>query len=333
MLKYDSGAPAQTMSVLDARPVMDGRPRFRQIFCDVLTQQPDRLGRSCKDLLHRMVDEPGATETRSMAVHQPGLRVLFVPGLFSDCTRAFAVPFETAIPRLRALGYSARILQVSGRSSSAFNAKLIADVVVQEPANAGPLILVGHSKGAVDILEFLVTYPELAERVTAVVSVAGAINGSLLADFFAADYGRWLDKIALPTCVEGDGKALETLAYATRLDWLRNHRLPDQVRYFSLVAYTSVQGVSAPLRPFAAALAEVEPRNDGQLIHYDQIIPGATLLGYANADHWAVAVPIEERSPLVATFVTAHNYYPRDALAEAIVLYVAEALGLPEGPQ
>ena len=126
MLKYDSGAPAQTMSVLDARPVMDGRPRFREIFCDVLAQQPDRARRSCDELLHRMVDEPGATETRSMAVHQPGLRVLFVPGLFSDCTRAFAVPFDSnassspplCTPRRDASRSRTRVMPVSARMSA-----------------------------------------------------------------------------------------------------------------------------------------------------------------------------------------------------------------------
>ena len=48
---------------------------------------------------------------------------------------------------------------------------------------------------------------------------------------------------------------------------------------------------------------------------------------------WAVAVPIEARSALVATFVTAHNYFPREALVEAIVLYVTEALGTQGGAQ
>ena len=40
------------------------------------------------------------------------------------------------------------------------------------------LVLIGYSKGAPDILGGLVTYPELAQRVAAVVSVAGSVNGS-----------------------------------------------------------------------------------------------------------------------------------------------------------
>jgi hypothetical protein len=39
-------------------------------------------------------------------------------------------------------------------------------------------------------------------------------------------------------------------------------------------------------------LARIDARNDSQMIFYDQVIPGSTLVGYINADHWALAVPI-----------------------------------------
>ena len=47
-------------------------------------------------------------------------------------------------------------------------------------------------------------------------------------------------------------------------------------------------------------LKRSEPRNDGQTLYHDQVIPGATLLGYANADHWAAAIPMEESKPFIA---------------------------------
>jgi hypothetical protein len=28
------------------------------------------------------------------------------------------------------------------------------------------------------------------------------------------------------------------------------------------------------------------------VIFYDQVVPGSALVGYVNADHWALAVPI-----------------------------------------
>ncbi len=327
MVKYSLDLPAQTMNVLDAPEIRDGRPRFREIFCSTLREHPDRKRRECDELLHRLGDEAARPEQPGApAVHDTRLHLVFVPGMFNDCASFVALPFETSVPRLRSLGYQAEILPVSGRSSSAFNAARIAEFVSGLAATDERLVLVGHSKGAVDILEFMVAYPDLAPRVSAVVSVAGAINGSPLADEANDLYQRLIKETSLPGCPAGDGGALSSLQPAQRLNWLITHPLPQSTMYFSLVAFTRADSLTSPLRPFAAALAEIDARNDGQLLSYDQVIPGATLLGYANADHWAVAIPIEEKRPLVAALVTGHNWYPRNVLVEAIVLYTAEQL-------
>jgi len=327
MRKYDLDLPAQTMGVLDAPEVRDGRVRFRELFCATLQDNPNPKQRTCEELLHRLSDEaPGAARPVALPPRDTRLRFVFVPGLFNDCATVVALPFETAVPRLQSLGYEAEILVVSGRSSSTSNAEDIAQFVSKAAAADQRLVLVGYSKGAVDILEFLVAYPELTKRVRAVVSVAGAINGSALADAASAPYDRSLRRVSVAGCDAGDGGAVDSLRRPLRLNWLAEHRLPQSTRYFSLVSFTRTDSVAGPLRPFAAALTEIDPRNDGQLLFYDQVIPGATLLGYTNADHWGVAVPIEEKRPMLATFVTGHNWFPRDALVEAIALYLSEQL-------
>ena len=88
-----------------------------------------------------------------------------------------------ALEHLQDLGYHTALIRVDGLSSSTNNARQIRDAVVaMDLAPDERLVLVGYSKGTPDILEGLVTYPELAQRVAAVVSVAGAVNGSPLAD-------------------------------------------------------------------------------------------------------------------------------------------------------
>ena len=42
-------------------------------------------------------------------------------------------------------------------------------------------------------------------------------------------------------------------------------------------------------------LSIMDPRNDGYVLWTDQVIPGATLLGYVNLDHYDVALPVRER--------------------------------------
>ena len=73
-------------------------------------------------------------------------------------------------------------------------------------------------------------------------------------------------------------------------------------------------------------LANIESRNDGQLLYYDQIIAGGVLLGFVNADHWAVALPISRRRPGLAATVINRNEFPREVLLEAIVRHVEERL-------
>jgi len=60
-----------------------------------------------------------------------------------------------------------------------------------------------------------------------------------------------------------------------RQKWLSENRLPASVKYFSLVAFTERENISTILRPTYDSLAQIDPRNDSQLIFYDQLIPGA----------------------------------------------------------
>lgn len=48
MPKYNLDVPAQTLSVVDAPEVRDGRARFREAFCSTLREHPDRKQRGCE---------------------------------------------------------------------------------------------------------------------------------------------------------------------------------------------------------------------------------------------------------------------------------------------
>ena len=67
------------------------------------------------------------------------------------------------------------------------------------------------------------------------------------------------------------------------------------------------------------------------MIHEDAIVPGGIYLGIASGDHWAVALPFERIRPtdpsakLVRRFIGFRDY-PRAALFEAILRFVAEDL-------
>jgi hypothetical protein len=98
------------------------------------------------------------------------------------------------------------------------------------------------------------------------------------------------------------------------------------VQYFSIVAFTNRENVQPGLLITYDLLRKIDPRNDGQVIFYDQIIPGSSLLGYVNLDHWAIAVPVKE-SMESASWVAASNHpHVRVLLFEAMILFLVEKL-------
>ncbi len=324
MLEYNLRVPAQTLIPPGAPPVQDGRVRFRELFCALLDQEPGAAARPCEVLLHRLSDEPALVRrARSLPAHSPQLGVIFVPGLLGGCSHGLSPPFEAAVRRLRGLGYDARIAPVSATSNSHANAERLAREIAEHPSER--LVLIGHGRGAVDILELLVANPSVASRVPAVLSVAGAINGSPLADSptgAALLFPRGADT----ACSEGEQQSLGDLKRPHRLRWLMAHPLPPQTRYFSIGAFAPDSEVAPPLRPRATALARIDPRNDGLAPFFDQVIPGAELLGYANTDHWSIAAdpPGLARSTSEAQHGTPS--FPREFLIEAALLRISEVL-------
>ncbi|MDY7231885.1 hypothetical protein [Hyalangium rubrum] len=323
-LPYNPDLPALQLSVVGQPPVRDGRARFRELFCALLERE-STAGLDCESLLVRFTDEPVVpAETRALPAHDPRLHLLLVAGSFAECFDA-ARMYPGAVRKLSSLGYAIREVRVSGRSSSAYNTPRIARAVARELRVAeGPLVLVGYSKGVTDILEFLIQYPSLAAKVQAVVSIAGSVNGSPMAERFAGPY-RPFASWPVDACPPGDSHVIEDLRRETRMNWLARHRLPGHIRYFSVGASAPAPEVGRAMFPIEGPMRRLEPYIDGQLPFYDQLVPGSELLGYARADHWAVALPLQEHWPVIAGNPRG-AIYPRDLLFEAIVLRTAEAL-------
>jgi hypothetical protein len=309
--------------------VEDGRGRFREIYCAVQKDHGAGLpyDRPCEEVILRLAGEP--EPTRNPVLLGPSklqLRVLVAPGVFNDCIK-FSNAYSYALAHLERYGYKAEGLRVSGRSSSTHNALEIRNAILgMELPPQEKIVLVGYSKGVPDILEAVVAYPEIRQRVAAVVSVAGTVNGSPLADQIEKPYQELLKKITLPPCPLGVGDPIESLKRSTRLQWLSQNRLPESIKYFSLGALAGREDISAILQSSYDRLAMIDPRNDSQVIFYDAIIPGSTLLGFVKADHWAVAMPFSQDAPQLSAGLTDKNEFPREVLLEAIIRFVEEKL-------
>jgi pimeloyl-ACP methyl ester carboxylesterase len=324
LLPYELDIPMQVLSIPGSAPVIDGRAGFRRLFCKELMADPQFAQEDCENYLHRLADEKPYAGPERIPPASLGLKIVVIPGLFSDCVKDFVRAFETSGDYLAPVGVQMEYLNVSGRSSSDANARIIANFIGSQELGPGQkLVLVGHSKGAADILQFLAGFPDQAGRVSAVLSVAGAINGSPRADDAEEDYREWLSGLDLASCDAGDGLAMESLTRRYRMNWLSNNVLPPSVKYYSLAAFVNQDDVSMNSLRGYRALAPIDPRNDGQLLFYDQVIPGATVLAYLNANHWATALPVTETHPMIARTVVTNNRFPRNAMLKAALEYIA----------
>jgi pimeloyl-ACP methyl ester carboxylesterase len=317
--------------------IQDERGRFREVFCSVLEARKESWPdyRSCEEALTRVAGEPpGTGEAVPLGDSNNQLLALIVPGVGWECVAEWLKVDESVDSLVRSFGFGAELLSVDGLSSSANNAAQIkAGIAALPPEDDDrPILLIGYSKGAADILEALVLYPELKERVVAVLSASGSVGGSPLAN--AADQKDLNIMRHFPgsECSEGDGGAIQSLRPAVRRDWLAQNTLPPEINYYSLVTYPHPERISSALGSMYRKLSQVDARNDGQVIYYDQVIPGSTLLAYANADHWAVALPIARSHSFIGSTFVDQNDYPREALIEAILRFVEEDLNRKSVP-
>jgi hypothetical protein len=314
-----STVPVVLTGLADAG-VRDLRAPYREAVCRRLTASDG----ACADVLLQLPGEGQARPSSAPGDLAERYRIAFVPGFLSECFDTLAHPFAGAEKALRSSGFTVDYLQVPGRGSTAENARRLATHFAALSADARPIIIFAYSKGLPDVLAFVAAYPQAAKRIAAVVSVAGAFNGSPLADDLLPHYREWVAAFPLPGCEVGTGEELQDLRRDVRLAWWQKNRQAVTLPIFSLVATPRPEQISPAGLGTYRWLAKIDPRNDSKLLWTDQIVPGGFLLGYVNADHWAIAIPITEALPGLAFMF--RDKVPRAALVEAAIEVVAETL-------
>jgi hypothetical protein len=330
LVPYSLDTPPLILVPASQAGVQDRRGRFREIYCAVLEARrdvPDH--RPCEDALNRVGSEPAGTgRPVELGPSKRRLVATVVAGIGYQCFEKWLEPPGTSVRHVRQFGYDMALMTVDALSSTENNARQIRDAIMAMPAEPGAprLVMIGYSKGAPDIMEAVVAYPEIRPRIAAVVSTAGAVGGSALADDseqYQADLLRYFPGA---TCTSGDGGGVASLRTGTRRAWLASHPLPRELRFYSLATFPRPERISSILRSNYDKLARIDARNDSQVIFYDQVIPGSTLVGYLNADHWALAVPISRTHDTISSLFVTQNAYPREALLEALLRFVEEDL-------
>jgi pimeloyl-ACP methyl ester carboxylesterase len=294
---------------------------LRGVFRATLCERPEMAGARCERTLQRLAGEEGAAPApRARAgMH----RLVFVGGLFSDCL-AEPGTFADVTKAASDAGFAVTAPPIGGRSSVAANAAALASALQALPDDGRHVIVVAHSKGAVDALEVLARRPDLASRVAAVLTIAAPLGGTALAESLAPLYQLAAAANPLLRCAPGTGDELADLTPRARARWWREHGAKLTVPIYSLVALPDASRISPVFALTHAMQTGADAMNDGEIPARAQVAPSGTLLGFVNADHLEVAV-VRPRTP-PWTLALAGADVPRASIVLAAIDVIAADL-------
>lgn len=324
----ETAAPLVTTTI-ERAGVRDLRGAYRGALCAALE---GRAGQTCENVLRRVGTEPPVPVPAPITLAEIGrrYRVGIVPGLLAECLPPKSRPFAEAAARLRDQGVDVIEFTVGGRTNVEQNAGRLAQQLEAVPAGP-PLIVVAYSKGLPDTLQMAVAQPELQARIAAVISVAGAAQGSVLASPYGALYRASVTRLPLKHCEAGDGSELRDLDRNARAVWWQRYGSRVTLPIYSIVALPDDQRLSPILKGTFADVAEVDARNDGQLIWSDAVVAPGALLGYVNADHWGIAMALSRAFPALAAEF--RDNVPRTEMLAAAIQVVVRDLESRAGHQ
>jgi len=313
----------RTLVVYLQPDTQDHSQKFADVFCSVLRQHNPDTGDwgACSNYL----ESPGK-EDLALPPLPTKYRLLIVPGILSSCA-SNAPAFNEGQKYLREkFGMSVDLLGVPNNSCEE-NAKMIA-AYLRDHQNSDPrkFIVLGYSKGAPDLQVTLAEEDSAAAAVAAFITVAGASGGSPIADTLPEQINGWVAKYQNMGKCEGDlATGFNSLKREVRQAFLASYPDP-MVPTYSIVAVAGKDNTSSALLTAQQLLSVFDATNDAQLTKWDAIVPGATFLGAARADHLAVALPFDKIADGELQKLMNHSRYPRTALLEALVRFVVADL-------
>jgi hypothetical protein len=304
--------------------VVDSSGPFAETFCATLPHIGNGPWDTCGTYLDAQVTPPPPV---SSSITTP-LKVMIVGGAFSECFESERIHvYGPSIEHLKTHGVVVGPVKIGGTETPEENARRIATYLRENP---GDYIAIGHSKGAVDLMTAVMTTKEAPQQIKALVSVTGAIAGTRLADLGStigiAGFRSALRRSGIRCDIEDHG-GIASLRREVRYRALRNWKPPQTLRTYSLAAVSTLEKTSKPLHTMWKTNALYSIDQDSHIIMEEAVIPGSEFLGVATRDHWAVALPMSEH-PKTKDKVD-QNRFPRDALLEAIVRYVAAKMMSP----
>src|SRR4051812_20117680 len=205
--------------------------------------------------------------------------VLLVAGIFTRYYPGYLARVRRAL--------RAREIPIDTEQTVAVNARAIRDHVLRAPR---PVVLLGHSKGPLDIHAALSLHPEIVPRVRAFVSLQAPFAGTPLAtDAEAEPLSRRLVRGVVGGLLRGAPHGYFEMGYAQRRAFLGQHSPRPPVPAVALATWTDRAGLFLEkTRQYIDGRYGV--RSDGFVPLPDAQVPGARLVCLEGLDHASIAL-------------------------------------------
>jgi hypothetical protein len=200
--------PPAMLYPLGMPPAGDARTQFRNLLGEVVKQRhgkyPDE--RQLENILHDLGETPTMPVPVALPDAPSNLVVIIVSGVLWECVSNVSLPFgrgksvdmATEYDYLKPRYSEIDVVHVRGIATSEHNAKIVEEAI-RKHQDAANVIVVAYSKGLPDTLEALRRMGNnTPHNLRAVVSVAGVVSGSPLADWLNR-YKKFLHRARVHT--------------------------------------------------------------------------------------------------------------------------------------
>lgn len=206
---------------------------------------------------------------------------LFAPGLLTHWNAGYFAP---NLERMSSLGLSARVTW-AGHPMGAVEAN--GEAIRRElEAAPKPVVVIGHSKGALDTWSALAQWPGLASKLRAFAAVQSPVFGSEVADWYASGPAGRLAMRMGARLLGGSERAVWDLTTAARVEFVEKHPFPvDKVPAWSIVTTFDRRLHRFYLGRYAMRRRGAAASNDGMVSGERGVIPGSRVVRLADMDH------------------------------------------------
>ncbi len=326
--------PPTAFLPIESANVRDASPDFAAAFCNILKAEfQAKYSKNCYSYLHDTQPRKLPPQTPPLAsdAELSGYRIFLVSGFASACFHDALLYSEAAKHLAEQHGVKVENLDLVGLGSVDDEAsQILVQLRSKAAEDTKKWIVLGFSKGAVDwetiVASTATKEPQIHDRIAALVTIAGMIGGSRLYDQVpnVEEVAKFGSHFPLWQCKPGV-RDVRSLNRRERQDFLTaNWRVLAQTPTYSLTTVSERSQTSRIMQPLWDSLSVYSVDQDGQMAQPEQIAPGASFLGTANADHWAVAISFPN-DPIVRAAVD-RNEFPREPLLEALLRFVVADL-------